>query len=115
MFSNTVMCGYSAWFWNTMAMSRSLGATLLITSPSIEIVPDGDFLQPRNQPQRRRFAAAGRPHQHQQFLVLHLRQARSTARMLSPPGPLKVFVRFSMTTRAMLLCFNGTRRLSSAE
>ena len=39
MLSNTVMCGYSAYVWNTIAMSRSFGSRSLTTLPPIEISP----------------------------------------------------------------------------
>ncbi len=34
------MCGYSAYDWNTIAMSRSLAGTSFIRAPSIDSVPD---------------------------------------------------------------------------
>ncbi len=34
------MCGYSAYDWNTIAMSRSRGATSFTTRSAIRIVPD---------------------------------------------------------------------------
>ena len=39
MFSRTVMLGYSAYDWNTMAMSRSLGLTPLTTRSPMAISP----------------------------------------------------------------------------
>src|ERR1700722_1776117 len=39
MFWRAVMVGYSAYDWNTMAMSRSFGATALTILPSIRISP----------------------------------------------------------------------------
>ena len=39
MLSYTVMCGYSAYDWNTIAMSRSRGGTSLTTRSSIRITP----------------------------------------------------------------------------
>ena len=38
-FSATVMCGYSAYDWNTIAMSRSIAGTSLTTRPSMLISP----------------------------------------------------------------------------
>ena len=58
MFSATVMCGYSAYDWKTIAMSRSFGATLVTSRSPIKIAPlsissnpasmrsDVDFPQP---------------------------------------------------------------------
>ena len=40
MLSRTVRCGYSAYDWNTMAMSRSLGSRLFTTLPPIRNSPD---------------------------------------------------------------------------
>src|SRR3954451_5989033 len=39
MFSRTVMCGYSAYFWNTIAMSRSRGASSFTRSPPMTSSP----------------------------------------------------------------------------
>ncbi|SLD71602.1 Uncharacterised protein [Mycobacteroides abscessus subsp. massiliense] len=40
MFWRTVMCGYRAYDWNTIAMSRSLGAFSLTRSPAMVSSPD---------------------------------------------------------------------------
>lgn len=40
MFSRTVMCGYSAYDWKTIAMSRSFGAFSLTRSPAIRSSPE---------------------------------------------------------------------------
>ena len=39
MFSATVMCGYSAYDWKTIAMSRSFGGTVVTSSSPIRIEP----------------------------------------------------------------------------
>src|ERR1700704_5965033 len=39
MFSNTVRCGYSEYCWKTKATSRSAGASLVTSRPSIRIEP----------------------------------------------------------------------------
>ncbi len=39
MFSRTVIDGYSAYDWNTIAMSRSFGDRSLTTLPSMQISP----------------------------------------------------------------------------
>jgi hypothetical protein len=69
----TLMCGSSAWFWNTMAMSRSLGSSVLTTRPPIRIVPAVTSLEAGDQPEDGRFAAAG----HQE--VEHHRPDRAAA------------------------------------
>ena len=40
MLSNTVMCGYKAYDWKTIAIFLSVGGRSLTTCPSIEIVPE---------------------------------------------------------------------------
>ncbi len=39
MFRRTVMCGYSAYDWNTIAMSRSFGSTSFTTRSPMRISP----------------------------------------------------------------------------
>jgi hypothetical protein len=53
-----------------MAMSRSLGWTLLTTRSPIAIVARGDVFQPGDHPQQGRFAAAGGADQHDKGAVL---------------------------------------------
>jgi hypothetical protein len=40
MLSNTVMCGYSAYDWNTMAQPRCAADTWFTTCPSMRISPE---------------------------------------------------------------------------
>ena len=39
MFSATLMCGNNAYFWNTIAMSRLFGATLVTSRPPMVMLP----------------------------------------------------------------------------
>ena len=46
MFSATVMCGHSAYPWNTMPMSRWLGARAVTSSDPNRICPESGVLKP---------------------------------------------------------------------
>ena len=52
-----------------MAMSRSLGGTVLTTLPPIAISPDGDVLEPRQHAQQGGLAAARRADQHHELAI----------------------------------------------
>ncbi len=69
MLSRTVRCGYSAYDWNTMAMSRSLGSRSLTTLVADAQLASRDRLEPGDHPQRGRLAAAGRPDEHEELAV----------------------------------------------
>ena len=64
MFSATERCGNSAYDWNTIAMFRCLGGSVVTSRPAIPIVPASACLQAGDQPQRRRLAAPRGPEQH---------------------------------------------------
>ncbi len=53
-----------------MAMPRSLGWMSLTTLPSISIVPRGDVLEPGDHAQQRRFPAAGRADEDDEFAIV---------------------------------------------
>src|SRR5579872_7175488 len=98
-----------------MAMSRSLGAMPLTTWPSMEIVP---WVISSNPAIRRRVVDLPQPEgptNTRNSPSSTTRLALLTARMLSRFGPVKILVRFSMTTRAILTFFKVRRRMSSAE
>ena len=67
--SYTVMCGYSAYDWNTIATLRAPGATLFTTRSPMRIRPLGDVLEAGEHAQRRRLAAAGRADEHEELAV----------------------------------------------
>ncbi len=46
MFSATVMCGYSAYDWNTIAMSRPFGGTLVTSLPPMWMAPSSTSSRP---------------------------------------------------------------------
>ena len=46
MLPSTVMCGYSAYSWNTMAMSRSRAGNALTTRSPMEMSPDWNDSSP---------------------------------------------------------------------
>ncbi|CAB5149071.1 unannotated protein [freshwater metagenome] len=48
MFSATDMCGYNAYDWNTIAISRSLGATFVTSLSPIRIEPVSISSSPAN-------------------------------------------------------------------
>ncbi|CAB4787238.1 unannotated protein [freshwater metagenome] len=48
MFSATVMCGYSAYDWKTIAMSRSFGATFVTSRSPIRMRPSSISSRPAN-------------------------------------------------------------------
>ena len=69
MFSATVMCGYSAYDWKTIAMSRSFGSTVgdvVVADEDRAVV--GRF-QAGEHAQRGRLPAPRRSHQHQELAV----------------------------------------------
>ena len=46
MFSATVMCGYSAYDWKTIAMSRSFGGTSVTSRSPIRMLPSSTGSSP---------------------------------------------------------------------
>ncbi len=55
-----------------MAMSRSLGGTSFTTRPPISMAPAGRLLQPGDDVEQRRFAAAGGADQHGELAAFDL-------------------------------------------
>ncbi len=69
MFPRTVMWGYSAYDWNTIAMSRSWGFLSSITRVPSRRWPVRDRLQPGDHPECRRLPAARRADEDQKLPV----------------------------------------------
>ncbi len=70
MFCATVLCGNSAWVWNTMPSPRSRGSRSLTARPSMRISPADRILEAGDHAQRRGLAAARGTDQHDELAVL---------------------------------------------
>ena len=70
--------------WNTIETPRLAGGRLVTSGSPIRIVPGARGLEPGDQPQRRRFAAAGGPEQRAEGPLPHV-EADADRRRAPPP------------------------------
>ncbi len=69
---STLIVGYNAYDWNTSAMRRSFGSAHVMSSPAISMLPSVTSIRPRDAVKQRRFTAAGRPEQYDEFARLNV-------------------------------------------